>query len=257
MNEKNYPEGTIVYKSLDDLREKMKQKEKIVQEIMGEAGTLYNGVTGPGQTGIIGGFEESYDNKGIGYTGLQDLVEKAKANTLSHEDLMFYSGEEVKRETEEQRSLRKEIENLSEIWLMDPLTFSGDKVRVKTVANLMTQQVIAKKEKFTFKKVREIISNIIINFGKYLKEKRQYQKDRIIKILVKCKRCKGLGFKKKIYSKKYDKGTEEYKKTFIHCKHCMGNGRIVKDISKKDVASIGKLIKGKRHLIDGPISLYF
>jgi len=52
-------------------------------------------------------------------------------------------------------------------------------------------------------------------------------------------------------NKNFDKGTIEYKDTFKVCKHCNGNGRILKDISKKSVRYINKAIQYKRSLIEG------
>jgi len=223
------------------------------KSIIGPVGVSGTVDTCSSYTGYVGKPEEESYNEGIGYTGLQELLKKAASGAVTYEDLMFYSGKPVKVETEEDKRLREEIENLSDIWMLQPLECCPNSV---ITASPSVPQVEPKKEKFTLKKLKLAISEKIIVFGQYLKGEVQYQQTRIIKLLVPCKKCKGLGFKKKLFSKKYEKGTMEYKNSYNICKHCKGNGVVKKDISKKSIQFINKVTKVKKCCSEGTTELY-
>lgn len=230
-----------------DLHDLLQKKEKL----------SHVGDTGIGYTGYVEISNESEYNPGIGYTGLQELLKKAASGTVTYEDLMFYSVEGPKEGTEEEKRTREEIENLSVIWMLEPIQYGGDNRYIETIEKKLQEPQQQKKiNKYTFKKFKLALADMVITFGHYLKGEVKYQQTRIIKVLVPCKKCKGLGFKKKFFSKKYDKGTEEYKSTFKVCKHCNGNGKVQKDISKKSVQYIQKATKMKRCCSEGILEIY-
>jgi len=216
---------------------------------------------GPGSyTGYIGIPSEPKRNKGIGYTGLQEILKKAASGTLTDEDFLFYSGSMTNEETEEEKRTREEIENLSKIWMLRPIEYGDDNIYVEKIENKLPelQQPIKQQKNvnnyiFNFRKFKRAVADALITLGYYLKnEVKNEAEHQQTKVLIPCKKCKGLGFKKKLFSKKYDKGTEEYKSTFRICKHCNGNGIVLKDISKKSARYVNKaILYEKKYTSDG------
>jgi hypothetical protein len=216
--------------------------------IVGITGII--GCTGiVGDTGIIGAQEDLVNNQDIGYTGLQELLKRVASGTCTSQDKFLYFNAIEGATTIEEL---EEIENLSLIWMLKPLKYGNCDIKY----SIPNPSVDFKKQKLSFKIVKGLVAELLITLGHYLKGEVKYQQTQIIKLFVDCKKCEGLGFKKKLFSKKFDKGTVAYKETFRPCKHCNSNGKVLKDISKKSVQYIQKVTKGKKRCVEGTLEMY-